>query len=302
MLLNSNPNLYNQCIDILKEAVIETEIRANQTKGSFGFRPIRLDDVGINGSTWENTYEPKMSNSVGDIGESRQLLSVPASNAWVYFGWFTDTDLGINSDFSFYHEGVLKSKISSTFVYNCENPAHTFIDIQNIISIRENSRIEFRVYNDNKNIITANVIPILYRIAHLSALNLFKKSDRKVNNDIKIPSQNSDISVIKDMLNAYLNPTPMDIVRVKDENNIEHDEIRAKLDPNYKSWIETLKNNEVCGFCGSEIERVFSSNYCNYCGVHFGTKMKRQVEDNKKPTSNEGISIFMNNITKESKE
>lgn len=277
MLLNSNPNLYNQCIDVLQNAVRSSEVRYNATPKTFGFRPLRSNDVGFDSKSWSGVFPAHLQSY---IAEATSALTIPTSNAWVYFGWITDKDFGINSEFIFLREGVIKSKISSTFVYNCENPAHMFIDIQNITTIKENERVSFEVHNHNGHDIVANVIPIIYRIASQAALNLYDSSFVKVSDKVQIPKRTSNLKGIREKLSDMLsieqlkgiiheinNPTPTDFVKIKDENDREHDELRAKLDPSYRLWLENLKDNKVCQFCGSTIERVYSSKYCHYCGV-----------------------------------
>lgn len=288
--LTVNPALYNQCIKFLKEACREAEQMYRTPKDSFGFRFFRPDDPGIDGETDKYTgmyYNNKEIHLLGSCDKNHRC--VPICNTWVYFGWTCNVNLGNDGYLEVKYNGVIKSKINAQIVYTQQYPQHMYLDVQHFRKFYQNDDVEFITYNGSNVDIIGKIHPILYRISSKHALNLqgnvceddnnFIVDYSKINDNMDVQNK-SNVNTI--MLKSVLKKleqydNPIQVIKIKDAPFTEHHELRCKIDPNHKSFLEALHNGVVCEFCGTNI-KDYNSKYCDFCGVPL-TEQKKIKKD-----------------------
>ncbi len=237
------------------------------------------DDIIFNGilNTYSATYSAYTEEHVfATIGGNR----VPAGMAAIFIGWYCGENF--EGYLEVVMEGIIRHKILIYDVYNNKNPLHYFFSTD-IIHFRENDKCEFIIYNDSPVDIRAEIYPLVVLIG----------SRRQFNGGFlprKIGVSNSyGLMEAMKRLERRFNPTPLEFVKIKNKDGEEETEIKARLDPDFEQWLKSLKNGDVCQFCGYKITRI--QKYCHYCGVPL-----LKLEDSLKTEENiskKGIEIFI---------
>lgn len=277
-LININPVLYNKLMEKLEKTCIMAEKRYATPDGSFGFRIMQPDDPNINGTYNQYSYvfenDKEAYAFVGNNNKYSDCRThVPIGNMWFYFGWKCKIDFGGDSLVKVIREGIVLRKIPTSIIFEQQNPLHTYYDMQGMDFFWENDMVEFKIVNNSGADAYGEVYPILYRIAPKMALNQFKNARLDDVNWTEIP-RNMDVNKQKeyfrlDKIEQLLGEMkemyrPFDYVEVKDNPFTSHVEMRSRLDPSMKNYLENLKNGKVCPYCG---EMIFSnSRFCFACG------------------------------------
>lgn len=284
-LLHINPALYNQLIKMLKEYCRHFEKKYKAEEYSFGFRAARPDDLIISGTynTYTATYPNDIeSNAYIGNGEDNYYTRVPTNQAAVYFGWKCKVNLGQNGYLSLKKEGVILSKLQSSIVYEQQYPQHTYHDIQKVNVFREQDRIEFKVFNASGLDVFGEVYPILYIIAHKRQLNLLERGEmgneiawKNIDDNIDNIKENKQINKIESMISEMKDMyKPFEYIKIKDSPFSSHTELKTRLDPSMKNYLENLKKGKVCKFCGELI--YGNSIYCFACGCPIDNAQEKE--------------------------
>jgi len=282
VLLTINPKLYNQLIKQLKEYTRYCEDKYRCQKYEMGFRFFKPDDPGISMTCNQYDYTYTTVTEKNLLSQSRPM-TVPYRDAYVYLGWYCNTSLGKGGYLKFHKHHVTKNCIDADVVYLQQNPEHYFFDVNHITLLMEMDVAGFITYNANDYDVHGKIYPILYRIATKAALNLesmggkeyegFEWDESTDNVDLAMPQkiENDRIKNIEKQISTIANMyQPIERVKIKDAPFSSHMEMRTKLDPSVKSYLEAIKNTKVCEFCGAAIYN--GATFCGYCGVPFNYK------------------------------
>lgn len=287
-LITINPALYNQLIQVIRDFIIEvSKYNRDYNSDMFGFRMVRPDDMEIGGT--KDTYIckfPALSTSsafIGNAERDRWVSRVGTGNGLVYFGWICKVDFKDEAFLKVVYEGIEKRNIKTSIVYEQQHPQHIYYDIQGIRFFRENDKVEFLIENNSPQDYVGEVYPIVYKIAPKQQL-----WDADIGNEIaweEIPDD-IDKAMKEDKNKIQLNQIqllltemkemyhPFDYVEVKDTPFSSHTEIKMRLDPSMKNYLENLKNGKVCPYCG---EKVYSiSRFCLSCGCPVDYKNEQE--------------------------
>lgn len=151
--------------------VRETEMKHNAPKGSYWYRFFRPDDSGI-GGTAKQYYATMTTVTEEHLLAGTTANTVPTGESWASFGWYCRADLGKAGYLVVKKENVAKSEIPARIVYRMKKPNHVYVDLDTYIVGHENASIDWIVYNGMGHDLSVVVIPLLFRIATRSALNL----------------------------------------------------------------------------------------------------------------------------------
>jgi len=155
--------------------VREAEIKYNAYKGEYWYRFFRPDDAMINGGT-AHTYDTTFTTVTEEhILSSGNVVTVQTREAIVSFGWFCNVDLGKGGYLLAKKETVTKSEVPARWVYRQRSPKHYWFDFDTVIQAFENTRLDWVIYNQLGSDRAGVAIPLLFRIAPRTSLNLEKK-------------------------------------------------------------------------------------------------------------------------------
>lgn len=152
--------------------VRQTEIKHNAEPGSYWYRFMRPEDPMISGGTAKQYYSTFTAVTEENILSTGADVTIPTGEAAASFGWICMVDLGEDGYLDVKKETVLKSRIPARLAWRQQNPEHYFVDLDTTIFAEANANIDFVTYNGNAGDRTGIVIPIMFRIATRSALNL----------------------------------------------------------------------------------------------------------------------------------
>lgn len=151
--------------------VREAEKKHNAEPGTYWYRFFRPDDslVGGTAKTYYATFTTVTEENVLATGS---VMTVPTGEAAAIFGIICLLDLGEDGYIQIKKETVTKVSIPALIPYRQQNPTGYYIDLDTVIVGEENAKLDFVTYNGHGADRAGIVIPLMFRIATRSALNL----------------------------------------------------------------------------------------------------------------------------------
>lgn len=269
ILLNVNPELYDAYMELFEEILKNSAERFRNNQKDLMLKFAEPDDIIFGGThnKYNDTYSAYIESNIFNIVGYN---CVPTQMEAIFIGWYCNVKgKGL---LSVRLEGIDKHKISINDVYNNKNPLHYYFTTT-IVHFRENDRLDFSIYNDEDIDLTGEIYPLVILISTKRRFGDKGFLPRKMN--ISNPN-NYELLLTK--LEERYNLNPLEFVQIKNKDNEEETEIRAKLDPDFEEWLKTLKGGEICQFCGAKITRI--QTYCHYCGVPLNN-LTEALEQNK---------------------
>lgn len=273
-LIYINPSLYNELVELLKKECRLAEAKYNGSPNSYGFRFFQSNDPNLGGNY--DDYTTFLESGIESHLFNSEELRIPISETWVYFGWVCKNDLGTQGTLKIRKNGVTIRNINASMVYENQFPKHMYFDFQHIEMFCENTLVEILIRNEFDFSIKAEVYPILYRISEKGRLMSGNNSElENVIDYSKIP-ENIDKYTSENLNREKLNKIeyllkninamyePFKKVEIKDTPFSSHIELKPRIDPFTKQYLESLENKKLCEFC---MEPVGQNNFCPNCGV-----------------------------------
>lgn len=163
--------------------VHDAELKYNATPGEYWYRFIRPVDKMINDGSGATEHEYSYTYTTAteeDLFATDQELTVQTRESVVCFGWYCDVDLGKGGYLEIQEEGVPKVEVPARIVYRQKSPDFFYFDLDHIFQAYENANLSFKAYNSFGSDRDGMIVPLIYRIAPRSALNLEKVRYRNV--------------------------------------------------------------------------------------------------------------------------
>jgi len=171
MLVNKYPNLALKIKQALQYYVRIIERKAKAPAGSYWYRAFRPNDPEIGGT--QRVYTATMTNGAEEhLLAQSSSITVPAANGYVSFGWYIDADFGVGGYVNAKKNTVVKSEIMARLIYEQKDPDHLYLDLDHVIFGKEQDVIDFIFYNAFGADQVCMALPMMFRIASRSSLNL----------------------------------------------------------------------------------------------------------------------------------
>lgn len=156
--------------------VWEAEKQYNAKHGTYWYRFFRPNDPFVGGTekVYYATFTTVTEEELLALGSA---ITVKTREMIAIFGWICDIDLGRAGYLQIKKHGTVKQELHPRIVWRQQKPDNMYIDLDTVIYGVENEVFNFIVYNGYGADRSGIVIPIMFRIASRSALNLDKNLD-----------------------------------------------------------------------------------------------------------------------------
>lgn len=159
--------------------VRDAEKRYKAEKGDYWYRFWRADDPMVYTGGVAYTYSATYSTAAEeDLLALDNPITVSNAEAILSLGWYCELDLDQKGYLKIQKEGVVKSSIPARVVWRQQHPEHFYIDLDCVIKAWEGARVHYKIFNGFGHDMIGVVIPLLFRIASRSILNLEKSRTR----------------------------------------------------------------------------------------------------------------------------
>lgn len=148
-----------------------TEQKHNAEPGSYWYRFFRPDDALV-GGTAKQYYATFTTVTEEHLLAASAAMTVPTGESAAIFGIICMLDLGEDGYIHIKKETVTKVSLPALIPYRQQDPEGYYVDLDTVIVGEENAKLDFVVYNGHGADRAGIVIPIMFRIATRSALNL----------------------------------------------------------------------------------------------------------------------------------